>query len=849
DFNRALQIIQSMLDLESGKRQHFAADVSKLITLANFLAKNGQPEEALSLLKKLTPFLQDYSLILLRVNQCAEIALLEDGTKNSGAKNSHNAWASLEAALADATSPSTSRSNASDFQSLETNNQERLRTLGICYLLGGEPQKAEKFLKHGLEKHHVDGFPERRLRIDYALCLLNLDRINDAKNAIDNSFKLVRLEDGYGFPQNLARVARKFELMGKPDEAIKLFERGLSVDSNAKFSQSKCYYSIELATLYMNNGRPEKATAIFESVGYRRDDTAMFRDWNLRYADLLERSGKKTEALQQCLSMLRNDWISPQERVLALGPALRLLNEGVKLSEEDVDALGNFHVWLHLHPNDRHMFTTLADIAKKQGWSEKSQKKIDELLVQFGLSKVDPIAAMQVELAQQVKKRDLENVIKSLRALQKTKENATHMRQMDNPGNLIADIQFELLMNAGEYEALKEIIVLSIRARTELFPEPGDRAINSKGILVNFYAHRSQPAEALKAFASLANELDNRFEMSKLVNTERHYDGAFVMPLEAAKVCVAHKDLDTAEKIALQCQALQEKWLGKESLCKVETLKVLALVYEKKGQLQKAEDALRKAFEITCWNRGYLSNYSQIVRPQYAAILRLRGKSAAADEMANLKAENDSPPTIDWEYGPYLRSVHSPPPEHFKDSAELQLKEWLPKAIQVSGHLGAERVLDYLVRFYKDRNNLEEAQKYLLQKLEIWNLVEGKCSVNQSKVMLELARNEFNRKDEKAAFVWLLKAETEDSLTPNIYDTPQRLVAYADLYADLGNRSKANSFGRRALLMLEERSYFPAKNDLQILKTLQKVISPSSDKPAFNRVQTALQKVEALNKR
>lgn len=847
DFGKANEIIERMFKFENEKQKHLAPDIARFMGLSCMYAKHGQQKNAMVLLKKLNSFLSDDSLVLLRVYQLAEIALLEDDL-NIG-KNSHASWTELETALADAAAPNTVQFEKSDPHTSEINRQDRLRILGIAYLFNSEPEKAERIVEHGLSKHHAESVSERRAQIDYALCLLNLDRFDEAKLAIEKSFEFIRAEDGYVYPQNLVRVARKYQVIGKFDEAQKLLERSIVASKNAKNGPKDCYSAMELANLYVQTGQCDSAIAMFERTGDNPDATVLFRDWHLRYADVLLKKGNKTEAFKQCLAMLSNNIRESVEMVQALPPLIHFLDDGKKLTDEVVEKIVPHVIWFHVHPKDQKiLLLKFADIARRQHVSEKSQKAVDHLLEQYGYSNVNDATSHQIKLNQHAKNEDTSNVISSLQRLLKTKEYCIQIRQMDHPGNLRDFLKFELLMKAQEFQATKEIILSSIRLRTELFREAGDRAILEKGLLVYFYAKRNEPENSLQAFKTLSTDLDSLYQMSKLINPIRGFGSYFHFPLEAAKELVAQKRFAAAEEIASRCMSIQKRWIGKNNLQKVDVLKTLSLIYQKTGRLEQAEDALKEAFDITCWNYGYFSEYSQTIRPDYAAILRLRGKNAEAELIANLKVESESPPAFFWDFGNGGRHSHSPPPEHFKDTAEVQLKEWLPKEISISGNLRSQQTLDYLVKFYSDRGKFSDAQKYLLQKLEIWNFVEGKCSANRSKVMVELARNALKMQNKKEAGVWLTRAEISDSLTPNIYDVPPRLISYADLYFELGNLDKANSLALLAWSMIEQSGSSAGPGAFQNLLKLQKIFLLNKNTAELSKVQSAIQKAEAFRK-
>lgn len=424
------------------------------------------------------------------------------------------------------------------------------------------------------------------------------------------------------------------------------------------------------------------------------------------------------------------------------------------------------------------------------------------------------------------------------------------LRNMDHPGNILHDVYYDTLMKGGEYKGLEDLLKQAIKVRTVIAPKPGDHAVLYKGLLLKFYANRKENSRANVVAEDLFMDLDSKSEMTKASQIQSYYPFKFIN--DAAEECIANGQYGEAEKLLNRTRALQKKWLGSENEQQVETLTVLSRLYEKTGRSALAEQSLKRAFEIVCWLRGAESRYSSMIRNEYAGILRKNGKPSDAEFISSYKPSEEQQPAFDWDYGNngLLRTTHSAPPKHFKDSAEKQLLHWLARAKRISGHIGNDTLytLDKLVSFYKDRKRYREAQQYLAEKLDIWNKVEGRCSKNRSQVMLEIVRNRIDDGDRKSASEWLAKAINEESSERNEWFTPKLLVSYALLHTELGQMPKADYEAITALNMLENRGNFPNVGDVDLIEDIAKVFARTKNAAYVKRLEPWIEKCQPLKK-
>lgn len=777
-FNEGKEIVDAMLLRERERDEHDSLRIARFINLANKYSKTAHPKEAVELLNSLSPMLRSEELVMMRIYQLAEIALLPIGLKTK--LDDHAPWKELEQTLAEVFEPGSTKFEAGYPENTEVKRQDRLRILAFAYCLNNEPEKAIKLMRHGLKEHHVERFPEPLAQMDYAFFLLKTNEFEGAKRAIDAAFKNSESLDFMPFYESLSRVADYYRQIGKTSESEELYLRAVETDKYPRQTHGYAYYLVRLADLQASMGKFDEAEKNYKLADSKPEGTTLFPDWQLRLARARQ---------------LKNSTVAPAVKHQPISEPPAVMTNEIPVPADNDNTPWAIRQRLMLHGNSKGLVSVLMQAVKA------------------------PDAAQQFS-------------------------------SMTHPGNVMNDLYYDMLMKSGEYSGIEVLLKQVIRLLTIISPKPGDHAVIHKGLLLKFYATRDESNRANLLANELFHNLDTKSEMTRASRIQASYPFKFID--DAADEWIKNGRYAEAEKLLRHVMAIQKKWLGSENEQQVETLTVLGKLYEKTGRGALAEQALTRAFDIVCWLHGSESVNSSSIRAEYAGVLRKNGKRAEAEAIANCRPSDEQQPMFDWDYGKDggLRSFHSPPPKHFKDSAENQLERWLARTIKINGHIGDDtfRTLDHLVRFYQDRKRYDDAQRYLLEKLDIWNKVEGRCSINRTQVMLEIVRNQIKRGDRKSAIEWLTKAVNEESSEVSEYTTPKLFVSYALLHSELNLKAKANHEGITALNMLENRQYFPNVSDVEMVEDLTKVFARTKNTAYAQRLSPWLEKCRPFKK-
>lgn len=668
-----------------------------------------------------------------------------------------------------------------------------------------------------------------------------------------------------GYPENtevkrqdrLRMLAMAYCLNDEPEKAVKLMRHGLKKHHVERFPEpvSQMDYAFCLLKVGDFDGAQEAINASFKDLASL--DQMPFYESLSRTAEYYRLLGKLKESEALFLRGTEADKYSKHSQGYAFY-LVRLAD--LQASTERYEEAEKNYKLAESKPEGTKVFPDwqlrLANAMRlKNGQpalpSDKAQQQAEPRQVMAN-AEPDPPAdndntpwAIRQRLMHQGKCKELAAVL--LQAM-KEPDAIQQLRNMDHPGNVMQDVCYDTLIKGGEYKGLEDLLKLAIKVRTVISPKPGDNAVLYKGLLLKFYAARKDIIHANVLAQELFLNLDTKAEMTRASKIQSYYPFKFVE--DAANEWIVNAQYSEAEKLLNRTRALQKKWLGSENEQQVETLTVLSKLYEKTGRSALAEQSLKRAFDIVCWLRGAESRYSSTIRSEYAGVLRKNGKRAEAELISSYKPSDEQQPMFDWDYGNsgLLRTLHSPPPTHFKDSAEKQLEHWLARAKKISGHIGHDTLssLDNLVRFYRDRKKYDEAQRYLLEKLDIWDKVEGKCSVNRTQVMLEIVRNQIDRGDRKSAAEWLSKAVNEESSEKSEWFTPKLLVSYALLYSELNQTPKANHEAITALNMLENRENFPNVSDVEMVEDLATVFSRTKNSEYTRRIVPLIEKCKPL---
>lgn len=801
---KSLALIETLVQQAAKESPIDQYKIFRIFCLARELA-NSNKKEALEILYRIGHVSELLNDNPMKATVLAEIVFLHD--KEGDKAKAEEAWQQLEQELLRLESiayPGLNDSSRRNKYELVQNNLNRVKRMALAFEFFGDPEAAYTLLTRLLNELTPNNIHRESVIVEILLCQILLKDFTQA----DKNLEIVCAKKDRGNFLRLIEVAVACINAGRNERARKILTEFENYAGEAKILYDKDNLYLGMASLA--NRLQDYAIAEKYLNDTNQGKTRGSRD--LAYA--LEMQGRKNEAVQSYLeSAAFEKRASFDGRTLAgfssQEKALELMENTRELSNDTISKLCDSILRNQLDDESIWMSEQIVQFAKKQAAVLTDPAQIEKVRSLFQheeewklAADLKPSANQNAETESGKYSRDLVNVELKKKNYEKASELLILMLEEDakrpnsqlmpHPGNRRGDLCTQAFEDAGRLDLLEKIL----KRGSELDQQKNDKVkaanLLNSALLVDNYAKQKKDK---KAFA-LSNTILAVYASNPDILApagSRDVSSNIAVLFWAVDVLIRNGQLETAEAITNKIAELYIQNLGKKHPAFIELLEHKAEIRKAHGDKQEQKKLLAQALEIASFNWGAQGRRTAPLRMKYAAALRDLGQEKEATRLEAIE-----PPVakrIDEHvlYGSrHVIASHSPPPDAYADTAESALKESLQVSLLSTGMegnytgYGSLQIMDMLIEFYLARKNYDEAEKLVLQKLQIWADIEGKCSNQQADCMNEMATICLLKNEKAKAIEWVTKAEKA-----NAFKISRNSLKSAAIWLELGDKARA----------------------------------------------------------
>ncbi len=195
-----------------------------------------------------------------------------------------------------------------------------------------------------------------------------------------------------------------------------------------------------------------------------------------------------------------------------------------------------------------------------------------------------------------------------------------------------------------------------------------------------------------------------------------------------------------AQALAKKIIDLQLRWVGPNNVQLVSTYELLADIYHVAGETKEEGVVLRKALDVLKGSEGAGSPATAGIKGRYESLLRGSGRSADAKRVAATHVFSPVPlPDINYRDRFKYLNVDQLNVESMeeKDKTLVSFRHDLALKYGACSEPNAD-FLDSLAYGLINQQKYNEAEKVLLERLNIYTAIEGRCNSHRSICMAEL---------------------------------------------------------------------------------------------------------------
>ncbi|CAN5477504.1 hypothetical protein BH10CYA1_BH10CYA1_61990 [soil metagenome] len=817
----AISILDKIFAQELSKTTHTADNTMRLINLVRLIESPSTRHQAITYLKRLDVLfdLPEGARSTNQIFQKAEVILLSE--ESADATDSNNAdWSKLETILRelDFHNRHSGRFDSGDF---DRNRFMRLARVSYVYAFFNEPQKALRILHHALNK--VPTILERDASpIAYEAILHTLSsNMKAAQKQIDVLVEINKTAESarsnifFDYSKMVVALAATLYQTGHSDLSLRVLEGNANlVRSHSEINLAYCRAYVE----YKLGRYSEALAALNEDHG---TNVSVVETSNYTYlkAQTLAKLGRSNDAILVLLKVFHDGHI----RLEAFEQAISIAHQSPSLPQDVANAIIDATLQMQWIPKDKAAIENMQFIIRLAKQNNAPNQKVNDLTnrLSFGQSINSDADQAITDTRKHAESFETENkpnanyewanLARLYFAHQKYSEGTAAMihaiqmpaknsfnNGMYHPGNLRADLGFDLLLKAKRYDDAEKILMQCLEtnranAKKNNWGEPT--------IELSFLAELFIEQGKYETAKKWADELLASFSRGYGVCPPRGGSMRAYMFYSLVDLFTTRKQFSIAQQLLDDATTVQLSQLGLRNALFIENYVSRAKLLESQNKLPDAENFATKALDLENWVDGS-RNAGRISRPLLASILRAENKMSEADRVATVPSLRENRvDNLEALYNIHVTHSHMRLPNRYANTAEEPLKTMLDEANETHGEgsTTALKALDNLITFYVQQSRYDQAERLQLHELKILDLQYGKCVEPKFNCYLNLSEIYLlEGKDAEALkFAQQISEPPEDDQPHGSDELANTALRFANVLFSVGNKERALEIAKK----------------------------------------------------